>query len=228
MGGKHNMLDFETDKADLIALQREIDEEVIIEDNEACDRDILDQMVYQISMNEKRNENKQPKQKIEKILSEINEKKELHKGYKFNKSMSNKERDEFMNFLNESFLDLSRKLTDVTVYYIALKSKVSVLESREKKHEDINQELEDIVAQMKSHRRYNDLSEVDFNEVVRRVIVEIDNHHRESKKKTKERIIVPWKIIFTLFFLGTIILGYVYKLNKVEVHHYMKENYEKK
>jgi hypothetical protein len=225
---KNNMLDFETGKADLVALQRELDEEVIIEDNEACDRDMLDQMVYQVGMNEKRKKKKKPKKKIEKILAEINEKKERHKGYKFNELMSNKERDEFMKSLNESFLDLSRKLTDVTAYCIVLKSKVSVLESREKKHKDINQELENIVAQMKSHRRYNDISEVDFNEVVKRVIVEMDRGNTGSKKKTKERIKVPWKIVFTLFFVGMLILGYVYKLNKVEVNHYMKEKNEKK
>jgi hypothetical protein len=102
------------------------------------------------------------------------------------------------------------------------------LESREKKHKDINQELENIVAQMKSHRRYNDLSEVDFNEVVRRVIVEMDKHNIGSKQKIKEKIKVPWKIVFTLFFVGTLILGYIYKLNKVEINHYTKENHEKK
>jgi preprotein translocase subunit SecG len=56
----------------------------------------------------------------------------------------------------------------------------------------------------------------------------MDRGNTGSKKKTKERIKVPWKIVFTLFFVGMLILGYVYKLNKVEVNHYMKEKNEKK
>ncbi|CAA6799813.1 MAG: Unknown protein [uncultured Sulfurovum sp.] len=224
---KNNMLNFETNKVDLVALQREIDEEVIIEDNEACDRDMLDQMVYQLGVKEKKKK-RNPTKKIEKILLEVNEKREMHKDYKFNKSMSKKENDEFMQSLNDSFLDLSRKLKDVTVYYIALKSKVRVLESKKKQHEDIDQELKDMFAQIRSHRRYNDLSEVDFNEVVRRVIVEIDNHNGENTKKNKNKKRLPWKIVFALFFVGILILGYVYKLNKIEINHHVKENYEKK
>lgn len=227
---KNNALNFETNKVDLIALQREIDEAVIIEDNKACDRDMLDQMTYQLSIDEKIKLNREIIEKKEEPLEENIEELESKKDFEVITvtAMSDEERDEYMKSLNNAFLDLSRKLKDVTVYYIALKSKVNILESREQNHKAIDQELDNLITQMKSHRRYNDLSEIDFNEVVRRVILEINNRDGVNKKKEKKKKILPWKIILTLLLVGILIWGYIYKVNGVSPNYNMKENYEKK
>ncbi len=227
---KNNALNFETNKVDLIALQREIDEAVIIEDNKACDRDMLDQMTYQLSIDEKIKLNREIIEEKEEPLEENIEELESKKDFEVITvtAMSDEERDEYMKSLNDAFLDLSRKLKDVTVYYIALKSKVNILESREQNHKAIDQELDNLITQMKSHRRYNDLSEIDFNEVVRRVILEINNRDGVNKKKEKKKKILPWKIILTLLFVGILIWGYIYKVNRVSTNYNMKENYEKK
>ncbi len=211
------LLNFNTNNVDLEALQKEIDAEIIIEDNEACDRDMLDQMTYQLSMDEKRREEKSFQKRAEEMATEIQDLHQKRVPLHPCDLMNDEERDEFMLTLNNAFLDLSRKMKDLTIYYIALKSKVNLLEEKRKEQQGVDQELVELLAQMKSYRRYNSLSDVDFDEVVRRVMVEVEGSQVSISKKPKREIFIyklfSWKIFFVLLLIGGVLWGYLYKIN---------------
>jgi hypothetical protein len=217
---------------DVEALQKEIDEQIINKDNTLCDKDILDQMTYQLHVEKrmkKREKKKALVERAEEIVSEVQTLIDERTKGESHTLMSEEERDEYLRTLNNASLELSRKIKDVTIYYIALKGKVDRLEVQNREKRDVDEEIIELVTQMKSYRRYNSLSEVDFGEVVRRVIVEIDMRKR-PEKKIEERKIFTKSFLGNLFMLllivGGLMGGYLYKSNQLSLSDNMKEKYE--
>ena len=217
---------------DVEALQSEIDEQIIAEDNALCDRDILDQMTYQLRV-EKPEKKREPKkdlvERAEEVVSEVQTLIDKRTKIEAPMPMSEEERDEYLRTLNNASLELSRKIKDVTIYYIALKGKVDRLEAQNREKRGVDEEIIELVSQMKSYRRYNALSEVDFSEVVRRVIVEIDERKPPEKKRKERRFFTkPFlgKFFILLLIVAGLMGGYLYKSNQLSLSNNMKEKYE--
>jgi hypothetical protein len=217
---------------DVEALQSEIDEQIIAKDNALCDRDILDQMTYQLRV-EKQEKKSEPKkalvERAEEVVSEVQTLIDERTKIEPSTFMSEEERDEYLRTLNNASLELSRKIKDVTIYYIALKGKVDRLEAQNREKRGVDEEIIELVSQMKSYRRYNALSEVDFSEVVRRVIVEIDERKPPEKKRKERRFFTkPFlgKFFILLLIVAGLMGGYLYKSNQLSLSNNMKGKYE--
>ena len=217
---------------DVEALQSEIDDQIIAKDNAQCDRDILDQMTYQLRV-EKQEKKREPKkalvERAEEVVSEVQTLIDKRTKMEPSTLMSEEERDEYLRTLNNASLELSRKIKDVTIYYIALKGKVDRLEAQNREKRGVDEEIIELVSQMKSYRRYNALSEVDFSEVVRRVIVEIDERKPPEKKRKERKFFTKsflGKFFILLFIVAGLMGGYLYKSNQLSLSDNVKEKYE--
>jgi hypothetical protein len=120
-------------------------------------------------------------------------------------------------YLNNALLDLNKKTKDIAVLYISLKQKTEKLERREHELNDVEVELKEIIAHIKSERRYHDLTDVDFSEIIRRVEVKINNKKNKNTKKyfsTKNKNIFL-KIFLLISVTALLLTGYTYKTNQV-------------
>lgn len=174
-------------------------------------KDLLDQMTHQLTPTsiDLEEDNFIDEEKNEEVLKE-----EIEVEKVLTKESRIAEKD--FIYLNSALLDLNKKTKDIAVLYIALKQKTEKLERREHELNDVETELKEIISHIKSERRYHDLTDVDFSEIIRRVELKISN---KKNKNTKEYFSNKSKNIFLKSFLFTVVMallfaGYVYKTNQ--------------
>jgi len=120
------------------------------------------------------------------------------------------------SYLNNAILELNKKTKDIAVLYITLKQKTERLEKKENELNDVVNELKEIISHIKSERRHHDLTDVDFNEIIKRIEVKMNNKKNKDTKKyfSKKSKNIFLKTFLLIGIMALLLTGYAYKINQ--------------